>query len=228
MFRLDHTLPRAPRSVSFAALLTFVLGAAQPLAAHAQAGDPKYFVEYTGTADFSTSAQVGITEHAGVASDDYGLGSYDLHLVWTAIGSGLFADAPFSDEPSFDPNASLGFTVLSGTISYALPNSPPVSTAANNCTGGLRVVPGARLPYWAYLRPTANQETDYFTLRTVLPLSATYVQTDNMSSLYCSTLDHGPNQPNIVKRLPDFPALTLEGAWNSAVAPLFFPTTELH
>ncbi len=155
----------------------------------------------------------------GVVSGDFAAGTYEIHLEWKAVGSGLFADAPFSDEP-VDPTSSifpLQFSSLSGSISYA----PPNANDPRRCTGTLTQVLGSNLPSCGYLSPTNSGLNAYFVLRTVLPLDPAFVQSDSTSALFCSSVDRGPYQPKAVNGLPDFPAAILGDAWVYATKPIF-------
>jgi hypothetical protein len=162
----------------------------QPLESHAQGSDPDYEVEYTGTADFSTPAVYG----GGDTVSDFAEGSLDLHVEWTAVGTGAFADALLLDDPP-DLDAApqgtatfLRFSNLSGTLSKRVPDKqvsvmPPAFTSSrNDCSSTLSQVPGAQLPYGSALSPSYDLQSKAFHLFTLLPLDGAYVQSDNAVS----------------------------------------------
>jgi len=153
----------------------------QPLDSHAQGSDQAYTVEYTGTADFSSPAVYGRDEK----SNDFAAGSDELHVAWTAVGSGLFADAQLIDDPTainLSSGAFLRFTSLTGTRSITEPDGPATSSK-HNCTSTLSQVPGATLPYVTGLEVAlTNLMLESFVLGTVAPLDGRYVQRDGPAS----------------------------------------------
>jgi hypothetical protein len=201
----------------------------EPLESHAQGSDPAYEVEYTGTADFSIPGVYG-----GDSSRDYAAGSIDLHVEWTAVGTGAFADALLLDDP-LDVNAAPGtyqgaatflrFSNLSGTLSKRVPDGqfgtvPAIITSSrDNCTSTLSQVPGAQLPYGSALSPSYDLQSEAFDLFTVLPLDAAYVQSDNAGSQCSISIPRGQ-----LYGLPLYrPEIVADnGVFKTAVRPVFY------
>jgi hypothetical protein len=149
--------------------------------------------------------------YGGDSARDYAVGSVDLHVEWTAVGTGAFVDALLPDD-SPDVNALPGtyqgpatflrFSKLSGTLSNRVPDGqigtvPAVITSSrDNCTSTLSLVPGAQLPYESALLPTYDFQSETFQyeafhLITVLPLDAAYVQSDNAGSQCSISIPRG-------------------------------------
>jgi hypothetical protein len=74
----------------------------------------------------------------------------------------------------------------------------------------------------SFSRPSQTALKDVFEFTTALPLDTRFVQSDNTSAVFCSSVDRGPYQENAVNQLPDFPGGIMDVNWDLATRPRFF------